>query len=312
MLGSHTLTGRRSFAQLRGNGDAVYMQPLPPQVFSNPAQVPTPLPAGATVSAVDLPSTWVEGALSPANLKKFYEVNALLQKNGVNVGSFDFVGAAGLVTTGLAMGGPVGAIVGAFVAVWQFLTNGTGHVPVPWQSSGPGVVAYAATLMPEPFSGTGGWMFANTPSALGSIDTMQRAFLAYTIDQWKFVLDPQERNYSGVANSTFFAQIPWAQWGQSPPAENVRDAIRAAGAGAQLPAWVADEYAKFGIDYAASLAERRAGNRGEGFAMLSRAVRVDGLTRGDVDGTPDETSGGGAGALLGLLALVPLLSKKLF
>lgn len=318
MLAAHTMTGRRSFAQLRGSGDAVYMQPLPPQVFSNPAQVPTPLPPGATVSAVDLPSSWVEGALKPDNLKKFYEVNALLQKNGVNVGSFDFVGAAGLVTTGLAMGGPVGAVIGAVVAVWQFLTNGNGNVPVPWQSSGPGVVAYAATLMPEGFTGTGGWMFVNTPSALSSVDALRKAFVAYTIDQWGFVLDPLVSNYSGIANSTFFVDVPWSQYGQMPPSEQGRADIRAyaptswSETGGLLPRWVVDVYADFGIDYPASVADRRAGRTGKGFVMLNRAIQVDGLTRGDVGATDDTPSEGGAGVLLGLLALVPLFSKKLF
>jgi len=255
--------------------------------YTNPADIPNPLPPGATVDAVLLTPTWVEGALNPERLEKFAKMGSFLQSKGVGPGDIDYAAMAGLLATGFALGGPVGLVAAALVAACQFLGGST--VPAPWVNSAPGVVAYCATFMPEDFSGANGWIWANAPDALTGIDKCQRAFVNYTIDKWGFVLDPLERNYSNLPNALLLGD--WStlsSYGQSPPSEQVRNAFRNAtltNPGA-VPVWMAETYANLGVDYDASLAARRDGRTGRGFVYIENAAKVT----TPADTVPDETS----------------------
>lgn len=96
---SKTLTGISGFDP-EDLADPGHMAPV---IFTNPDQVPSPLPPGATVSPAVLPPTWIEGALAPDRMEEYYKVGLALQDHGFLQG-FDFAGALGAIGAGAAMG----------------------------------------------------------------------------------------------------------------------------------------------------------------------------------------------------------------
>lgn len=300
MLKSRTIAGRISGFDPSDLEDPEY---LPPVVFTDPSAIPAVLPPGATVDDVELPSTWEGGPLNGDKLTKYFGIGAELQKHGVLPGGFDFGTAATMVGTGLALGGPIGAGVAAILFVFKSLVSGG---PSEWDTSGVGVHAYAATMLPEAFAGTNGWARANAPGAFSSVPNLRKAFLAWTVKEYEKILDPLERLYSGIPNCNFFRDDGnWAGFGQNAPSPAQRDQLRQQAPVDGFPSWVRDQYTLMGIDMDASIAERRAGNKANGFVMRNLGMEVTGLKRNDI-----ETDDSGAGMVLVAVAAAYALTQK--
>lgn len=279
---------------------------IPPQIFTNPVDVPSPLPPGASVSETTLPPSWIAGKLDGAHMEKYYKVGAALQDRGIG-GGFDFKSALAAVGTGAAIGGVWGGAVGAVVFVVNWLLGGGSSS---WDNTGPGVHAYISALMPEVFAGGNGWAWNNAGGSFDSVPNLRAAFLGWTVQEWGIILDPMERIYAGAANSTFFRNdVPdWSVYGRNSAPESVRTAVRNLPGIDSMPQWVIDQYAMLGIDFHASVKERRAGKHEKGFAMINKALQVDGLLADGSVGarsSDDDTSGFalGAAAFLGFALL---------
>lgn len=299
---AHTLTGRCGCGPVTGllDGNPTEVMPTRPIIIDNPLAIPEVLPAGTSVSAVELEPTWIDGALDADHLKKYAQVGTALQKYGL-VKNFDFGGMLGAISAGAVVGGPIGAAIGALLFGLGQLFKG-GGVAEEWAGSGPGVHAYASALMPEAFAGGNGWCRTNAPGAFASVDLMQKAFLAWTIQDWQVPLTPAYRDWAGIANSTYFLPIDWAQYDQNAMPESSREAVRST-PGQAMPAWVAEAYAEFGIDFEASIVGRDE-NRVRGFAMKNLGMELKRSSDSDGDGS------GGGGALLALAAVAALAMKR--
>lgn len=258
--------------------------------YDNPVNIPSPLPAGATIDQLILPSTHSEGGLDPEQLAKYAGIAAKLEEAGVIDTDVDWKAAAGLIATGFAVAGVVGAIAAAvFFGVKTFLK---GQTPVQWANSGPGVHAWFTAVGPQGFLD---WINANDTGMLRDIDTVQRGFVLWSLQNWKHVMVDGMSTYSVPDSARFLPLSTWQDFGQGNPNAQQLAYLRSY-TGYYVPPFVADVYASVGVDYPGSVALRRGGQ--PGVMMLNQAAQVRYRDDGSADtrlqdGGADEAGFGG-------------------
>ena len=304
-----------------GEGERFTLETLPPNVIAFTPTPGTPLPAGATVAGtVEMKSEWLAGAFDVNNLKTIATIGEAAEKAGVLQTGFPWKNMMAAIGTGSAVGGffgPVGAGVGAAVAaivsVVGFFTDGRNRATHGGVYMGPGVQAWKKVLMPQSFYD---WLVSTQQLAVfENLRDVQKAFLAWTVTEWGFILIPEERSYSGIANTTYFDAQFWstATWEQAYPHSDPSNADaqwKRNESGIPMPQWGKDMYTQLGIDYEASAKLRRqqiAGNkRKAGFVYLKEALAVK---KGEGVGGP-ETESSSSGMMVAAGIALLLLSNK--